>query len=246
MLVVERRPPEGVDVDVGGGLGKGDLARRRAGGERAPGPRRSAPRSRRGRSGRHAPPWQVPRQAWLARLRSSSSVKPRSQAAWRSATVVPMQPQTTPSVGAGGSGSVAAASPTTRTGTSPAIRASRSRGARPSPRTTVSAGVVVVAPVAGSAVMTARTRPSTPSKRTSRPATLVAGTPSGGSPTATVRPRSTPAAWSFSAARAVTSPASRLPGQTGWISAAPVATTISCAWTWSIPRSVRTTMSGPA
>ena len=42
-------------------------------------------------------------------------------------------------------------------------------------------------------------------------------------------PRSTPAASSRSAARAVSKPASRLPGQTGWSSAAPVATTISPA-----------------
>ena len=49
-----------------------------------------------------------------------------------------------------------------------------------------------------------------------------------------------------SAARAVTIPASRLPGQTGWISAAPVATTISCGWTWSMPCLVRTTIIGPA
>ena len=38
-----------------------------------------------------------------------------------------------------------------------------------------------------------------------------------------------------SAARGVTSPSRSLPGQTGWISAAPVATTISSASTWSMP-----------
>ncbi len=73
--------------------------------------------------GRQAPPWHGPRQAWLARLSSSSSVNPRSHASARSATVVPMQPQTTPSLGGGGRGWSVAASPTTVTGTDPAIRA---------------------------------------------------------------------------------------------------------------------------
>ena len=125
-----------------------------------------------------------------------------------------------------------AASPTTVTGTAPAIRARRSRGARPRSTATVSAGVVVSAPVVGSAVTTALTRPSSPSKRTAARDRARIRRPS----RSTTRPRSTPAACSLSAARAVTIPASRLPGQTGWISAAPVATTISCGWTWSIPR----------
>ena len=110
-----------------------------------------------------------------------------------------MQPHTTPSVGGGGSGWSAAASPTTLTGTAPAIRARRSRGARPRSTATVSAGVVVSTPVA-SAVTTARTRPPSPSNRTRSWST------------ATTRPRSTPAVRSRSAARAVTIPASRLPG----------------------------------
>ena len=196
--------------------------------------------------GRQAPPWQVPRHAWLERLSSSSSVNPLSQAASRSATVVPMHGQTTPSVGGGGSGASSAAAPTTLSGTSPAIRARRSRGARPSPRITVSAGDVVSSPVASSTVTTARTRPSSPSKRTGRPETGVAATPSGGVPTATASPSDTPAACSRSAARAVSRPRKPLPGTTGWISAAPVATTISWAWTWSIPARVRTTSIGPA
>ena len=58
-------------------------------------------------------------------------MKPASHASSRSPTVAPMQRQTTPSVGGGGSGWSAAASPTTVTGTGPAIRARTSRGARP-------------------------------------------------------------------------------------------------------------------
>ena len=91
VLVVERRPPEGVDVAVGGGLGQRDLAGRRAGRERLGHlAGRAAIHDR--TCGRQAPPWHGPRPAWLARLSSSSSVKPRSQAPARSATVVPMQP----------------------------------------------------------------------------------------------------------------------------------------------------------
>ena len=113
------------------------------------------------------------------------------------------------------------------TGTSPAIRASTSRGARPRSRIAVSHGVVVSRPRRRRST-TARTRPSaSPSNRTRRPWSASQGTPSGGVPMATASPRSTPAAWSRSAARAVTRPARPLPGQTGWSSAAPVATTIS-------------------
>jgi hypothetical protein len=196
--------------------------------------------------GRHAPPWHVPRQAWLARLSSSSSVNPFDHASSRSATVVPMHGHTTPSDGGGGSGESSAAAPNTESGTSPAIRASTSRGARPSPRMTVRAEVVVSTPVASSTVTTARTRPSSPSNRTSRPSTAVAGTRAGTAPIATASPRGTPVACRCSAALAVTRPRSPLPGHTGWISAAPVATMTSSASTWSIPVWVRTTISGPA
>ena len=65
----------------------------------------------------------------------------------------------------------------------------------------MSAGVVVSAPVAGSAVTTARTRPPR------RPRTGRAPLGSPRRPTTTARPRSTPAACSRSAARAVTMPA---------------------------------------
>ena len=65
--------------------------------------------------GRQAPPWHVPTPARLARLRSSSSLNPRSQAPWRSSTVVPEQGQTTPSVGGGGRSWSLAAGPTART-----------------------------------------------------------------------------------------------------------------------------------
>ena len=82
---------------------------------------------------------------------------------------------------------------------------------------------------------TARTRPAaSPSKRTGARSTVTTG--SG---------RATPAARSRSAARAVRIPARSLPGQTGWISAAPVATTISSASTWSTPDGVRATTVGP-
>ena len=53
--------------------------------------------------GRQAAPWHVPVPASVARLTSSRSWNPRSQTEARSATVVPVHGQTTPSVGAGGS-----------------------------------------------------------------------------------------------------------------------------------------------
>ena len=69
--------------------------------------------------------------------------------------------------------------------------------------------------------------------------------PAAGPTVTTGSGRATPAARSRSAARAVRSPARSLPGQTGWISAAPVATTISSASTWSTPDGVRATTVGP-
>ena len=153
-----------------------------------------------------------------------------------------MQRHTMPSVGGGGSGaaSAVAALPAIRTCVAAeppaAIRASRSRGAVPNSTTAVSAERLVSPTESVARVTTCVRRPSTPSKRTIRSA----------GPTRTVVPRSTPAATSASAARAVTIPARSLPGQTGWISAVPVATTTSWAWTWSIPVVDRAMTVGPA
>ena len=95
---------------------------------------------------------------------------------------------------------------------------------------------MVSSPVAGSAVTTARTWPdASPSKRTRRPGTVVDGTSTGGRPMATAVRSATPAAASRSAAPVVSRPDSSLPGQTGWTSAAPVATTISAGWTMEHP-----------
>ncbi len=142
---------------------------------------------------------------------------------------MPLQAQTMPAIGAGGSTSCWATDPTALSGTSPAIRTSTSRGASPSPTITVSHSVVVSAPIQSSAVTTARTRPvSSPSIRLSLPATGMHGTPGGGVPMATAAPISMPAMCIRRAARLVITPSRSLPGTTGWISAAPVATTISC------------------
>ena len=96
--------------------------------------------------------------------------------------------------------------------------------------------------VVGSA---AETFPS-PSKRTSSPVRWVHGTWSGAGPIDTASPKFTPAACSFCAARVVSRPARPLPGQTGWISAAPVATTTSLALMCSIPSGVLAMSVGPA
>ena len=56
---MERRPPEGVDVDVGGGLGEGDLAGAgRAVNGSGTSPVRAAIQAR--TCGRQAPPWHGP------------------------------------------------------------------------------------------------------------------------------------------------------------------------------------------
>ena len=139
--------------------------------------------------------------------------------------MTPMQRQTTAveSVGAGGSGCSSAAAPAVVTApVSAAIRASRSRGERPRSTMTVRAGMVVSTPAA-SRITTALTRPSViASKRTRSPSTVTTGSAS-----------STPAARSRAAARGVNSPSRSLPGQTGWSSAAPVATTTCSASTCS-------------
>ena len=148
-----------------------------------------------------------------------------------------------------------AASPTTVTGTAPAIRAEHVAGSEAEPdddRVGRGRGFGAGRRVGGDdradpAGGRVRVDVAIAFETHEPPADRASPTyPAGGEPTATTRPRSTPASCSRSAARAVTIPASRLPGQTGWISAAPVATTISCGWTWSIPPGVRTTIIGPA
>ena len=93
---MERRPPEGIDVAVGGRLGQRDLARRRPGGERLGRRRRCAPRSTTGGAAGRRRPGTARGRHGSTRLSSSSSVKPRSQAPARSSTVAPMQPHTMP------------------------------------------------------------------------------------------------------------------------------------------------------
>ena len=85
----------------------------------------------------------------------------------------------------------------------------------------MSAGVVVSAPVAGSAVTTARTRPSV---------ALEPDEAAVDASHAAAAHRRTPghACGSCLGGARGHDPGQSLPGQTGWISAAPVATTISC------------------
>ena len=158
--------------------------------------------------------------ARLARLTSSSSVKPRSQAPPRSATVVPVQPQTTPSVGGGGQRQVGGrvADDAHRHGrrpSAPGRRAEPGPGRRPPCRPASWSRRP-----SRSAVTTARTRPARrPRTRTRRrrvrtdrrtPAQVHAGGCS-----------------SLGGARGDEPREADCPGTTGWISAAPVATTIS-------------------
>ena len=187
MLLVERRPPERIDVDVRGGLGQGDLAGGRAGGERLRhlAGLRAAIHDR--TCGRHAPPWHGPRQARLARLMSSSSWKPLSQVPWRSSTVTRVA-ATDDAVGRWRAAADARRRHRRRRSAGSARPSAPGRRAAPGPRPriAVSHGVVVSTPVAGSAVTTARTWPaSSPSKRTRRPSTRSHGTPAGGVPIAT-------------------------------------------------------------
>ena len=77
-----------------------------------------------------------------------------------------------------------------------------------------------------------RGRRSSPSKRT------------GGRLTVTVRPRSTRRRGGARRPARSRSRRNPLPGQTGWISAEPVATTISFASRWSIPPGTRATIDG--
>ena len=237
VLVVERRPPERVDVDVRGGLGQGDLARRRPGRERLRAPRRTARRSTRGPAAGTRRPGTVPRQARLARLISSSSWKPLSQ--------VPCEVLDGHAVAAAddaGRWAAAAADARRRhrrrrsAGSARPSAPRTSRGASPRPRIAVSHGVVVSAPVAGSAVTTARTRPARrPRSGPGRRRRVRTARRPAASRSRRRDPGRRPARCSRSAARAVTSPAGRCPGRPGGPRRRPSRRRSRAAWTWSIP-----------
>ena len=161
--------------------------------------------------------------ASVARLSSSSSVKPAAHAASRSPTVDAHAAGRRRRVGRRRREGLARRPRRRRRVDGPgppAIRARRSRGARPRSTIAVSRGVVGSSP-SSSAVTTAVTRPIGVALE---PDELPAATV-----TTALGAASTPAAleraWPPRARSAI--PASSLPGQTGWISAAPVATTIS-------------------
>ena len=225
---MERRPAECVDVRVGRGLGERDLARGRAGGERLGHVAGPGGDPRRGRAAGTRRPGTCRDTRGVERLSSSSSVKPRSHASARSPTVVPMQGQTTPSVGgAAGAGSSAAArrrrSPDVagHPGEDVARRQAEAEDHGVGRRGGLGRRSVVRrhdrADPAGGVAFESDRRPSTRAGRRRgaafrprRPSQIDAG---GVQPLRRARGQE---------------PGSSLPGQTGWISAAPVATTISC------------------
>ena len=232
---MERGPPEDVDRGVGRGLGEADLAGARPGGERLGLDARSGRRSTTRTCGRQAPPWQVPMPASVARLSSSSSVYPAAHAS--------LEVRDRDAHAAADDGRRVGRRRRSVAGRSRRRRRPRpGRSARPSgparpaarrPRSTIDGpcrdGRLRRRPRRAS--RRPRTRPAaSPSKRTGgrshghdglgqapRPA---GAQPLGGPCRSGSRSRS-------------------LPGQTGWISAAPVATTISSASTWSTPDGVR-------
>ena len=244
VLLVQRRAPEGVDVRVGGRLAERDLARRRSGGEgrgHLAGPRRD-PRADVGQARAALARAEAGLAGALEELELLEALRPRlvevrdGRAHARADDAVGRRRWERRLLGRGADHGERHLAGHPREHVAGCLAQPEDDGA---------AGVVVSTPVASSMVTTARTRPSSsPSNRARRPSTAVAGTPAGTVPMATASSRVTPAACNRSAARAVNRPRSPLPGQTGWISAAPVATTISSAWTWSIPVRVRTTRRG--
>ncbi len=246
VLVVERRPPEGIDVGVRGRLTERDLARGRASGERC-----------RHLAGPRGDPRADVGQARAALARAETRLARALEQLELREIPCPMRPRgprrSCPCTGRPRPRSAAAGAGRPRPRRPPRSVAPR----RPSgPGDREGRG-----PGRGS-----RCLPSSPShRRTSRPPSRrhgpdpprlriapTAPRPASRPPLRAVSrptrryPATRPAACSRSAARAVSRPRSPLPGTAGWISAAPVATTISWAWTWSIPARVRTTSIGPA
>ena len=228
VLLMEGCLSECVDVGLGRGLGEGDLAGRR--------PRREGVRHLSGpggdprADGRQARAALARAEAGLARALQELELGVSGVPGGREVgPVVPIQPQTTPSVG-GGSGWREPRVADHRDGTSrPCVRVARGEGryrrwrCRPGWSSQSARGI------GGD---DSGRWPSVPSKRTGLADDR--------------RGRSETGFSELLRGSGGHDPGEPLPGQTGWISAAPVAMTISSGCTWSMPCAVRTTIIGPA